>query len=200
MSQLKKSSFKSLENFLKGSAVLAVNFSPPISTRISQTATASTLLFSQLPTARWREGTDTAPAEQTTSMPAGSSAAPAQTVSGWLDSADLSHHRAAFAGISPEEFKGLLLQDYGKYGITDMADKQRLFRLIKLVGTLGTSAAPAAADQPDSSSAGMALNPNSVMELNGEMLDGNAALLNLEDHDEDLLPEVLSFFIENAHC
>lgn len=94
----------------------------------------------------------------------------------------------------------MLLQDYGKYGITDMADKQRLFRLIKLVGTLGTSAAPAAADQPDSSSAGMALNPNSVMELNGEMLDGNAALLNLEDHDEDLLPEVLSFFIENAHC
>ena len=124
-------------------------------------------------------------------MPVGSTAAPTQIVSEWLDSADLSHHRAAFAGIPPEESKGLLLQDYGKYGITDMADKQRLFRLIKLVGTLGTAATPVSAGQPEASPAGVALNPNSVVELNGEMLDGNAALLNLEDHDEDLLPEVI---------
>ncbi|KAK9818587.1 hypothetical protein WJX74_005551 [Apatococcus lobatus] len=64
--------------------------------------------------------------------------------------------------------------------------------LIKLVGTLGTSAAPAPAEQPDISPARMALNPNNVLEINGEMLDGNAALLNLEDHDEDLLPEGVS--------
>ena len=123
-------------------------------------------------------------------MPVGVAAAPSQIVAGWLESADLSHHAAAFGGVSPDEFKGLLLQDYGKYGITDMADKQRLFRLIKLVGTLGPSASLPASAQPSNTPSSMAINPNSVVELDGEMIDNNAALLNLEDHDEDLLPEV----------
>lgn len=48
-----------------------------------------------------------------------------------LEDAGLSHLTAAFEGLSLQRFKSLLLQDYEKYGIRDLSDKQALFKLIQ---------------------------------------------------------------------
>eukprot|EP00899_Mesostigma_viride_P015196 jgi/Mesvir1/23678/Mv18634-RA.1 len=53
----------------------------------------------------------------------------------WLTRAGLGHYSDVFASVDETAFKGLLMQDYGKYGVTSMEDKQRLFRLVKTVNT-----------------------------------------------------------------
>lgn len=75
----------------------------------------------------------------------------------------------------------LLMQDFGKYGVTDMEDKQRLFRLIKHV-TAQYDGHKIAQRQPSRSGL-------SNLELQGQQLDGNAELLDLDAHDGDLLPQ-----------
>ncbi len=65
-------------------------------------------------------------------------------VQNWLADAGLGRHKEAFAGVGEAAFRALLMQDYSKYGVTSMDDKQSLFRLIKRVN----SAAPKLA-KPD---------------------------------------------------
>ena len=85
------------------------------------------------------------------------------------------------------------LQDYGKFGVVDMDDKQKLFRLTKRLNTdptrsdgglqtprLNNSRAPAKDSGVDSLEA----------KLRAQMLDGNAALLSLADDSDDYLLQV----------
>ncbi len=52
-------------------------------------------------------------------------------VDSWLANAGLKHHVSKFQGVEPEVFRSLLMQDYAKYGVTSLEDKQKLFRLVK---------------------------------------------------------------------
>ncbi|KAL3160225.1 hypothetical protein ABBQ32_010980 [Trebouxia sp. C0010 RCD-2024] len=96
----------------------------------------------------------------------------------WLAEAGLSAYAPGFANFSVEDFKSLLMQDYGKYGVTDMDSKQRLFRLIKRVSSEDTSY-PA----PKRANASPAPDAKGLL--------GNAGLLDLEAHDSSLLSEEL---------
>ena len=99
----------------------------------------------------------------------------------WLAEAGLSAYAPGFANFSVDDFKSLLMQDYGKYGVTDMDSKQRLFRLIKRVSSEDTSY-PA----PKRANASPAPDAKGLL--------GNAGLLDLEAHDSSLLSEV------RQHC
>ena len=95
----------------------------------------------------------------------------------WLAEAGLSAYASGFENFSVDDFKSLLMQDYGKYGVTDMDSKQRLFRLIKRVSSDDTSY-PA----PKRANASPAPDAKGLL--------GNAGLLDLEAHDSSLLSEV----------
>ena len=93
-----------------------------------------------------------------------------------------------------------MVQDYGKYGIVDMTDKQKLFRLTKRLNSEpgGQASAPGAAPRP--LRAGKAAQNPAVSSLEArlraQMLDGNAALLSLADEaDEGPLMQVLLLWI-----
>lgn len=96
----------------------------------------------------------------------------------WLAEAGLSAYSPGFENLSVDDFKSLLMQDYGKYGVTDMDSKQRLFRLIKRVSSEDTSY-PA----PKRANASPAPDAKGLL--------GNAGLLDLEAHDSSLLSEVV---------
>ena len=96
----------------------------------------------------------------------------------WLAEAGLSAYAPGFENFSVDDFKSLLMQDYGKYGVTDMDSKQRLFRLIKRVSSEDTSY-PA----PKRANASPAPDAKGLL--------GNAGLLDLEAHDSSLLSEVV---------
>ena len=53
----------------------------------------------------------------------------------WLLKAGLIRYYDRFSAITEAQFGGLMMQDYAKYGVVDMADKQKLFRLIKTLNT-----------------------------------------------------------------
>lgn len=95
----------------------------------------------------------------------------------WLAEAGLSAYAPGFENFTVENFKSLLMQDYGKYGVTDMDSKQRLFRLIKRVSS-DDSAYPASK------------RPNASPAPDAKGLLGNAGLLDLDTHDSSLLSEV----------
>ncbi len=95
----------------------------------------------------------------------------------WLAEAGLSAYASGFENFSVDDFKSLLMQDYGKYGVTDMDSKQRLFRLIKRVSSDDT-AYPA----PKRTNASPAPDAKGLL--------GNAGLLDLDTHDSSLLSEV----------
>ncbi len=96
----------------------------------------------------------------------------------WLAEAGLSAYAPGFENFSADDFKSLLMQDYGKYGVTDMDSKQRLFRLIKRVSSDDT-AYPA----PKRTNASPAPDAKGLL--------GNAGLLDLDTHDSSLLSEVI---------
>lgn len=95
----------------------------------------------------------------------------------WLAEAGLSAYAPGFENFSVEDFKSLLMQDYGKYGVTDMDSKQRLFRLIKRVSS-------------DDSAYPVSKRPNASPAPDAKGLLGNAGLLDLDTHDSSLLSEV----------
>eukprot|EP00803_Ostreobium_quekettii_P002186 evm.model.scf_360.1 EVM.evm.TU.scf_360.1 scf_360:11705-21458(+) len=108
----------------------------------------------------------------------------------WLEGAGLGRHVPAFEGLSEESFLGLLMQDYGKFGVTDMEDKQRLFRLIK--GASGERRDPGAGAGPSGRGGGLAYGGQAGgAGAYGGMIDhqpdGGSGLLDLEADDGDLL-------------
>merc|ERR1711903_336009 len=52
-------------------------------------------------------------------------------VASWLEGAGLARYAGNFAGMDARAFRALLMQDYGRYGVTALEDKQWLFRLLK---------------------------------------------------------------------
>lgn len=96
-------------------------------------------------------------------------------VIGWLEQAGLQRYASNFQGMSRDSFVNLLMQDYGKYGITDLEDKQRLFRLIKAVSKeydqYQTGPTHVMSSRPG---------PQPLDQLGAELLD-------LDEHDGDLI-------------
>lgn len=94
----------------------------------------------------------------------------------------------------------LLLQDYGKYGVVDMDDKQRLFKLLKRLNTdpirgSNSSSNDRGLQTPCRNArregAGKDTTVDSLeAKLRAQMLDGNAALLSLADDSDDYLLQV----------
>lgn len=60
--------------------------------------------------------------------------------------AGLSHLTDGFASLSLEDFKQLMIQDYERYGVFDVEDKQALFKVVKDVDRLVAVAGVAAMD------------------------------------------------------
>ncbi|KAI8109294.1 hypothetical protein M9435_005705 [Picochlorum sp. BPE23] len=56
-------------------------------------------------------------------------------VQGVLAEAGLEHLREGFRGVDVERFRGLMIQDYEKYGVYDIEDKQALFKVVKDLDT-----------------------------------------------------------------
>lgn len=123
----------------------------------------------------------------------------ANPVVGWLQSAGLEHYVPAFEVLSEEAFLKLLMQDYGKFGVTDMDDKQKLFRLIKSVSHErrdGNASAPGSSSRERGQGMGMA--PYGPAASGGgsfggvldHHVDGSGGLLDLEADDGDLLMTV----------
>lgn len=104
-------------------------------------------------------------------------------VSNWLEAAGLQRYVGNFAGVSEETFLSLLMQDYSKYGVVSMEDKQKLFRLIKNINKDYAERH----DRPAPAAQGGGKPSLSQLELQGHQLDGNAALLDLDANDGDLL-------------
>lgn len=105
-------------------------------------------------------------------------------VSSWLEQAGLQRYVNNFAGVTEETFLSLLMQDYSKYGVIGMEDKQKLFRLIKNINKELTE------DRASGLGHNIAVSNKpslSQLELQGHQLDGNAALLDLDANDGDLL-------------
>jgi kinesin family protein 2/24 len=51
----------------------------------------------------------------------------------WLNKAGLVKYFDGFNKMTESQFASLMMQDYPKHGVSDMADKQKLFRLLKTV-------------------------------------------------------------------
>jgi hypothetical protein len=90
-------------------------------------------------------------------------------------------------------------QDYGKHGIVDMDDKQKLFRLLKRLSTDPKKGQPPNRERAEPASRlgphrGSRHGPGmdaAEARLKAQMLDGDAAVLNLaDDTDDSLLTEV----------
>ena len=91
-------------------------------------------------------------------------------------------------------------QDYGKFGVVDMDDKQRLFKLIKRLNTEpgrsvhgGSNDRGVPTPRVNGSVRGSGKDSNvDALEarLKAQMLDGNAALLSLADDPDDYLFQV----------
>lgn len=56
-------------------------------------------------------------------------------VQGVLAEAGLEHLKEGFQGVDVERFRGLMIQDYEKYGVYDIEDKQALFKVVKDLDT-----------------------------------------------------------------
>ena len=96
------------------------------------------------------------------------------------------------------------LQDYGKFGVVDMDDKQKLFRLTKRLNmdplrSLNNGSSVRGQQTPRPSTNRGAGRDSSVdsleAELKAQMLDGNAALLSLADDSDDYLLQVRAEYV-----
>ena len=103
------------------------------------------------------------------------------SIRAWLDSAGLGEYAPRFAALTEPEFKALLMAEYGKFGITDLGAKQRLYNLLKSLNSsdsLGGHYAhrPVQQQQQD-------------YHQQHHMLNADG-LLDLDEHDSDLLVPV----------
>ncbi|CAG9460335.1 unnamed protein product [Pedinophyceae sp. YPF-701] len=113
----------------------------------------------------------------------------ASAVNSWLAEGGLREYADNFAGVSPDAFRRLLMQDYGKYGITTVEDKQKLFRLIKAINKEQGQGILAAA-----------LHPDGPQGANGADIDGGAQLLDLDAHPNELIDGVADNGAHAAHA
>ena len=65
------------------------------------------------------------------------------SVAGWLKQAGLQQY-TELGKLDAASFKSLLMQDYHRYGVSKLEDKQKLFRVIKTVN--GEASAASLAD------------------------------------------------------
>ncbi len=103
------------------------------------------------------------------------------SIRAWLDSAGLGEYAPRFAALTEPEFKALLMAEYGKFGITDLGAKQRLYNLLK---SLNSSDSLHYAHRP-------VQQPQQQQEYHQphHMLNADG-LLDLDEHDSDLLVPV----------
>ena len=96
------------------------------------------------------------------------------------------------------------LQDYGKFGVVDMDDKQKLFRLTKRLNTdparslnNGSSVRGQQTPRPSiNRGSGRDSSVDSLeAQLKAQMLDGNAALLSLADDSDDYILQVRAEYV-----
>ena len=64
----------------------------------------------------------------------------------WLNKAGLVKYFDGFNKMTESQFASLMMQDYPKHGVSDMADKQKLFRLLKTVNAQENIATPPTAN------------------------------------------------------
>ena len=100
------------------------------------------------------------------------------------------------------------LQDYGKFGVVDMDDKQKLFRLTKRLNTdparslnNGSSVRGQQTPRPSiNRGSGRDSSVDSLeAQLKAQMLDGNAALLSLADDSDDYILQVRAAYVTPLH-
>ena len=149
----------------------------------------------------------------------------------------LQHHAPAFAGVTEDSFRSLLMQvqalrlvtslvyccmpctlapvrwparcvtprplarsltprcrgarqDYGKYGVVAMQDKQKLFRLIRKLSTAEPCASPPRKSMPTTAVLqAVCASSLEASRARAQALDGDAALLDLEDADVDFFSQ-----------
>ena len=81
-------------------------------------------------------------------------------------------------------------QDYGKYGVVAMQDKQKLFRLIRKLSTAEPCASPPRKSMPTSAVLhAVCASSLEASRARAQALDGDAALLDLEDADIDFFSQ-----------
>jgi hypothetical protein len=98
------------------------------------------------------------------------------SIRAWLEAAGLAEYAPRFAVLSDHEFKGLLMADYGKFGVSDLGHKQRLYQLLKDLNQM---------EQQHSfpvRGAQHSYQPHHMIRPDG--------LLDLDEHDSDLLVPV----------
>ena len=114
-----------------------------------------------------------------------------------------------FCGLHLVSIVCLVVQDYGKFGVVDMDDKQKLFRLVKRLNTDPIRSMNGVANDRglqtprsrNSLAAGKDSNVDSLeAKLRAQMLDGNAALLNLADDSDDYLLQVHPHSVAQSAC
>ncbi|GMH42856.1 hypothetical protein BSKO_10775 [Bryopsis sp. KO-2023] len=113
------------------------------------------------------------------------------TVGYWLVCGGLESYVTNFANVEEDAFVNLRMQDYGKYGVTDMEDRQKLFRLVKRVSTdpqsIGTSLSNGAGAEQGSTLVRVRGNSAGHSGMSGQQVNGG--LLDLDNDDGDLLFE-----------
>jgi hypothetical protein len=97
------------------------------------------------------------------------------SIRAWLEAAGLAEYAPRFAVLSDNEFKSLLMADYGKFGVSDLGHKQRLYQLLKDLNQMEQHSFPVRAAQHS---------------YQPHHMSGADGLLDLDEHDSDLLVPV----------
>ena len=101
----------------------------------------------------------------------------------WLNKAGLVKYFDGFNKMTESQFASLMMQDYPKHGVSDMADKQKLFRLLKTVNAQENIAlAP---------TANIAVEHKTPVKAMKTANDADFAPLLVSPADEDLLSEAV---------
>jgi hypothetical protein len=113
------------------------------------------------------------------------------SIRAWLESAGLGDFAPRFAALTEPEFKALLMAEYGKFGITDLGAKQRLYQLIKQLNNSDSLGAAHAHQHhyPHRHPA------QQQQEYHQHHMLGGDGLLDLDEHDSDLLVPVSGLLV-----
>lgn len=101
----------------------------------------------------------------------------------WLNKAGLVKYFDGFNKMTESQFASLMMQDYPKHGVSDMADKQKLFRLLKTVNAQENIALDPTAN--------IAVEHKTPVKAMKTANDADFAPLLVSPADEDLLSEAV---------